>query len=316
MEDAENRCTGIVRRPAFSDQSPIIPTPAHAKYGADLALTGVDRLLRVALSPDPGVKERIALQTLRAAVTALGGSVAEVPEPGAASVVLVLLGADGAAAAGAPLDAEDLATFAQPNAAEQGYVIRPAAGASAPLYLAARDPQGLLYAAVTLTQLLRLEGGRIVARAPHIRDWPSFRYRGNNWLLWVECGRWSYERGDGAAAYAARIERKLDFTLQHKINLLIFDGFGWNPERFPGYGALVRRCATLRPGTRHQAAGRRLRGRLRRGATATTATSSATAAATRAASCTTAAASSAATARPPSASVSPTTPSPRSSRRS
>ena len=224
-------------------ESPIIPTPAYAKYGADLTFTGADRQLRVALSPDPGVKERIALQTLRAAVTALGGSVAEVPEPGAASVVLVLLGADGAAAAGALLDAEDLATFAQPNAAEQGYVITPASGASAPVYLAARDPQGLLYAAVTLAQLLRLEGGRIVARAPHIRDWPSFRYRGNNWLLWVECGRWSYERGDGAAAYAARIERKLDFSLQHKINLLIFDGFGWNPERFPGYGALARRCA-------------------------------------------------------------------------
>ena len=206
-------------------------------------LTGADRKLRVALSPDPGVKERIALQTLRAAVTALGGSVTAVSEPGAARVVLVLLGADGAAAAGAPLDAEDLATFAQPNGVEQGYVIRPAAGASAPLYLAARDPQGLLYAAVTLAQLLRLEGGRIVARAPHVRDWPSFRYRGNNWLLWVECGRWSYERGDGATAYAARIERKLDFSLQHKVNLLIFDGFGWNPERFPGYGALARRCA-------------------------------------------------------------------------
>ena len=243
MEDADNRCTGIVRRPACSDQSPIIPTPAYAKYGADLSLTGADRQLRVALSPDPGVKERIALQTLRAAATALGGSVTVASEPGAASVVLVLLGADGAAAAGAPLDAEDLATFAQPNGAEQGYVIRPAAGASAPLYLVARDPQGLLYAAVTLAQLLRLEGGRIVARAPHIRDWPSFGYRGNNWLLWVECGRWSYERGDGFAAYAERIERKLDFSLQHKINLLIFDGFGWNPERFPGYGALARRCA-------------------------------------------------------------------------
>ena len=122
-------------------ESSIIPTPAHVKYGADLSLTGADRKLRVALSPDPGVKERIALQTLRAAVTALGGSVAAVSEPGAARVVLVLLGADGAAAAGAPLDAEDLATFAQPNGAEQGYVIRPAAGASAPLYIRCQGPR-------------------------------------------------------------------------------------------------------------------------------------------------------------------------------
>ena len=43
-------------------ESSIIPTPAHVKYGADLSLTGADRQLRVALSPDPGVKERIALQ--------------------------------------------------------------------------------------------------------------------------------------------------------------------------------------------------------------------------------------------------------------
>ena len=220
-------------------ESPIIPTPAYAEYGADLPLTGADRHLQVALSPDPGVTEQIALQTLRAAVTRLGGSVTAVSEQRAATVRLALLSAGGA---DAELDAEDLATFEQPNGAEQGYVIRSAAAASRHLYLAARDAQGLLYAAVTLAQLLRLEDGRIVARGAHVRDWPSFRYRGNNWLLWVECGRWSYERGDGAAAYAERIERKLDFSLQHKINLLIFDGFGWNPERFPGYGALLRRC--------------------------------------------------------------------------
>ena len=52
--------------------SPIIPTPAYAKYGADLPLTGADRHLQVALSPQPGATEQIALQTLRAAVTKTG----------------------------------------------------------------------------------------------------------------------------------------------------------------------------------------------------------------------------------------------------
>ena len=82
-------------------ESPIIPTPAYAKYGADIRLTGADRQLQVALRPDPGAKERIALQTLRAAVTALGGNVTAVSEPGAASVVLALPSADGAEGAAA-----------------------------------------------------------------------------------------------------------------------------------------------------------------------------------------------------------------------
>ena len=73
-------------------ESPIIPTPAYAKYGADLPLTGADRHLQVALSPHPGAREQIALQTLRAAVTKLGGSVTAVPEQRAASVVLAAAG--------------------------------------------------------------------------------------------------------------------------------------------------------------------------------------------------------------------------------
>lgn len=109
--------------------------------------------------------------------------------------------------------------------------------------LAALNSEGLLRGGATLLQTARWEEDRVVIPCAVIHDWPEFRYRcGSDWLINVECNRWAYDRGDGREAFLARIKRKLDFCFAHKINMVWFDGFGWDTERFPGYAALMKEC--------------------------------------------------------------------------
>ena len=109
--------------------------------------------------------------------------------------------------------------------------------------LKALAPGGLLCGVATLLQMARREQGRLAVPCAAIRDWPAFRYRcAADWLVNVECNRWANDRGDGRAAFLARVRRKLDFCFAHKINLVWFDGFGWDTERFPGYAELMREC--------------------------------------------------------------------------
>ncbi|NQT93445.1 MAG: hypothetical protein HQ559_11850, partial [Lentisphaerae bacterium] len=125
-------------------------------------------------------------------------------------------------------------------AREQGYTIRSRTGS--PVILHALTPVGLLYAVASLLQVLRQVGdGGLALPNLEIQDVPEFAYRGNDWLSWCEAGQWSYDRGDGLEAYEKRILRKLDFSLLHKVNLIVFDGFGWDPDRMPGYAGLMRR---------------------------------------------------------------------------
>lgn len=151
----------------------------------------------------------------------------------------ILLCADGSAAL-ASLVGSDLARLER-LAWQQGYAIRSAADTPVVLYACAAA--GLRHAVATLLQLVREEGRDLLLDNVEIKDWPEFEYRGNNWLLANELYGWSYDRGDGLKAYEKRILRKLDLCALYKINLVGFDGFGWNPERFPGYGALMRRLA-------------------------------------------------------------------------
>jgi hypothetical protein len=109
--------------------------------------------------------------------------------------------------------------------------------------ISALTSEGLLRGAATLFQMTRIENGMATVPNAVINDWPNFRYRcASNWLVNVEHSRWAYDRGDGREAFLRRIKRKLDFCFEHKINMVWFDGFGWNTDRFPGYATLMEEC--------------------------------------------------------------------------
>lgn len=108
----------------------------------------------------------------------------------------------------------------------------------------AASEEGLLRAAATLLQLVTDEGDSLAVPHVGIVDWPFFRFRcASDWLLNVECNRWGYDFGDGPEAYLERIKRKLEMCFEHKVNQVWFDGFGWDINRTPHYGGLMRECS-------------------------------------------------------------------------
>jgi len=138
------------------------------------------------------------------------------------------------------LSREDRAVFDTSWGEEQGYVLI-SHKEERPILAYAQNDLGCLYAAATILQLFDKKGRSFCFPSLVIRDHPDFRFRGNNWNIWCEIGGWSYDRGDGLRKYEERIKRKLDMSLRYKINLILFDGFGWNREKFPGYSALMKR---------------------------------------------------------------------------
>jgi len=98
-----------------------------------------------------------------------------------------------------------------------------------------------IYAISTLLQLAEFDGDRIILPEGEILDYPAFEFRGVNWLLFVECRGWSHDNCDGIDMYVERFVSGLDTMAFFKLNAVITDGFGWNPERFAGYGELMRR---------------------------------------------------------------------------
>lgn len=98
-----------------------------------------------------------------------------------------------------------------------------------------------IYAMSTLLQLTEFKDGKVILPEGNILDDPEFETRGVNWNLFVECRGWSQDNGDGQDAFIERFISGLDTLAFFKLNAAFVDGFGWNPERFPGYGELMRR---------------------------------------------------------------------------
>lgn len=107
----------------------------------------------------------------------------------------------------------------------------------------ASSDAGFIYAAMTLLQLAEKKGDDWCVPCCRIADSPAFGLRAINWLLFVECRGWSQDADDGVEGLYRRSVATLDRMARYKINGAFVDGFGWNPERFPGYGGLMRRLA-------------------------------------------------------------------------
>ena len=107
--------------------------------------------------------------------------------------------------------------------------------------IAAGDEPGAIYAVETLRQLAKaLPDGRLSLALGEVHDKPAFAVRGINWNMFVEARGWSMDDGRGVEDFRRRFVAGLDTMAFLKLNAVMVDGLGWNPERFPGYGALMR----------------------------------------------------------------------------
>lgn len=141
----------------------ILPTPQQATYSAEfipLAKTGI--LLGAGITPED---QRVKLLLER--IARYGGKAAVVAAATADCETLICLG-DTAQAAGVAVPAKD-----------EGYAIRCLSKDGKTLILLkGHDARGLLWAVVSLNQLITYEKGRCVAQKVEVTDYPAIRNRG------------------------------------------------------------------------------------------------------------------------------------------
>ena len=128
--------------------------------------------------------------------------------------------------------------FSHPN--DQAYSLSITADS---IVVEAAGPAAFIYATSTLLQLATICDNSVILPEGSVLDYPEFAIRGVNWLLFVECRGWSQDDGDGIEALFQRTVSAMDTLAYFKLNAVLIDGFGFNPERFPGYSALMRRLA-------------------------------------------------------------------------
>jgi hypothetical protein len=141
---------------------------------------------------------------------------------------------------GVTLNFLDRQALTDPNHYGQSYVIRMSDRNS--LWVVGSTDEGVLLGTMTVLQLVRQHATGVEIDGVYIRDYPDFQYRASaDWLLMAEVNRWALDWGRGIEGYKELCERNLDEALRYKINMVVFDGFGWGlKQRFNGYGQLMR----------------------------------------------------------------------------
>ena len=137
------------------------------------------------------------------------------------------------------LDKEDMKLFSGKSSNEQKYILKTQ---NDDTVIIAGYPQGILYGAMSLIQLFNFAPNKLSIPQVHIRDYPDIEYRAaSSWLIGGEASRWSHDWGDGIDMLISRFKRKIDFCLKYKINVVFFDGFEWDANKFPGYSSAMRK---------------------------------------------------------------------------
>src|SRR5262245_4451967 len=226
----------------------LIPAPQYVEpLKADLLLDG-SRMVRIVTEERPDPKVALASNLLKEDFerrdSRLRGklSIEHAAERGS-DVIYLLAGASEAARHGIKLNLLDEQALS-PRFFGQSYVLR--SDDPKMLSIIGSSPLGVLYGAMTLLQLAREEAGGLRIPGIYIRDYPDFEFRAAaDWLLNGEGTRWSLDRGLGWEGFEALVRRKLDQCLSYKINMIVFDGFGWGlRQRAPQYPSIMRRLTT------------------------------------------------------------------------
>ncbi|MGI6209510.1 MAG: glycoside hydrolase family 20 zincin-like fold domain-containing protein, partial [Anaerolineae bacterium] len=144
----------------------IFPEPQRMEtLGEALVLAEGDSLkCHVVLADGADPLERLAADLIAGAIEAATG---QRPSVGAASSDGIAIRLGAAAALSEPL-------ASIPDNPEAYALVADGGGIS----LQGRGPAGTYYAAQTLVQMLRPEGGKLTVEGARISDWPDFQYRG------------------------------------------------------------------------------------------------------------------------------------------
>lgn len=225
----------------------IVPTPQYNEPVKEALLIAHGGRLVVALGPakvGEGKKLRLASDFVRRDLEAADSSLRVEVEAGsvakAAGAHIYLWDYSANRQPGAGLSFLDREVLTDADHYGQSYVIRTPDKES--MWVVGSTEEGVLLGAMSVLQLISKTSDGVELAGAYIRDYPDFRYRAAaDWLLNGESSRWALDRGQGVEGYKRLCERKMDEALRYKINMVVFDGFGWGlKERFAGYGEMMR----------------------------------------------------------------------------
>jgi hypothetical protein len=220
----------------------LIPTPQFVVRNDKAFRLAGDYMLEIVVGPAPDPKLGLAATTIRehvsAAARGMASRVCVVEQQTDADGRILLLDVDRNRADAAGLSPADLQAIGA--ACGQGYLLRTQDDNAVSIW---GRPQGILWGAMTLLQLLHTDSSGVSIPGIHIRDFPDFEFRcAADWMVNAEGNRSSMDRGQGWPAFEELCRRKIDQCMRYKINGILFDGFGWGLQQRPAeYPAVVRR---------------------------------------------------------------------------
>ncbi len=225
----------------------IVPTPQYVEFTNQPLLIASGSEITIVLGPakpEESGKRDIAAQFLKTALQQADASLKVDLESPAASTRtrfrIYLWNYRGNPNPSVELSFLDREVLTSPSHFGQSYIIRPQGETS--LWVVGSTEEGLLLGAMSVLQMIQKGSTGIEISRAYVRDYPDFRYRAAaNWLLRIEVNRWSLDWGRGEDAYRHLCEQKLDEALRFKINMVVFDGFGWGlKQRFDGYANMMK----------------------------------------------------------------------------
>jgi len=212
----------------------IVPMPKEIKLTGTTPALSPDQFVLV-LGDTPLRQAELGAEWINKRIASMGGTPLVIQKPGQPdnpNVRKIIIGSREDNPLIAKAAEGGTVNVGQDNPGVRGYEIRQADDGS--IYLAGADAIGVLYACVTLGELLEKSeaGGSPLLKAANIRDWPDIQYL---YVLGSEPPSDIVKEPNSPAAresYLAKMSNMYDTMLRRKLSMVWFKPLAWGDKAF------------------------------------------------------------------------------------
>lgn len=209
-------------------RAPLFPIPKHVEWGRDDLVLADERgpKAEIVIDVSACARTKLGADEISARCAELGGRRLRVDraDRNALNGIRVLIGraesslVDGCLKTYAAVFSGKYA-LSREMPGDHGYIIRRfvALDSRRCVLIAGSDEQGTLYGCYSFLQLMRRDGGRVIAVQGDISDFPDFKYRGVADLYSLGASLW---HGRGDFPYGKWMRAYIDFLAKRKVNVI------------------------------------------------------------------------------------------------
>ena len=210
------------------DRGDLFPIPEHVEWGKDDLVFADERgsMAGIVIDASACAKAELGADEISARCAELGGRRLRVhrSEANAVKGPRVLIGRAGGSLVDGCLEVHRAAfsgkyALSREMPGDQGYIVRGFLDRDGRrcVLIGGSDDQGVLYGCYSFLQLMRRDGGRVVAVQADISDFPDFKYRGVADLYSLGASLW---HGRDAFPYGKWMRAYIDFLAKRKVNVI------------------------------------------------------------------------------------------------